>query len=457
MKPSIPQGTRDFQAATIRKRYFIINTIREVFELYAFEPLETPAFENLETLTGKYGDEGDQLIFKILNNGLHLESKHEKATAAFENVLKGRSDKNLTERALRYDLTIPFARFVALNHAQLPTPFKRYQMQTVWRADRPQKGRYREFLQCDADIAGSNSLLCDAELAMLYADVFAKLKLPVRIKINNRKILSGLAEITGMAENPSTLTIAIDKLEKIGIEKVKQELQQGGINENQISIIQQYLSLSGPHIEIFNALKQLLKDSDIGLKGVDELETVFNLIDDERFVIDTTLARGLDYYTGTIYEVKADNVKMGSIGGGGRYDDLTGLFGVKGIPGAGISFGIDRIFDVMDELMLFPDDVGGLVTALFFNMGPRESTYSFKLVEQCRKNGIACEMFYEKARLDKQFKYAEKKAIPFVVIIGSEEMNSNQCTIKQLNTGEENKIPVSEIIGFFNKNANFKN
>lgn len=457
MKPSLPQGTRDFTAATLRKRYYITGTIRDVFETYGFEPLETPAFENLDTLLGKYGDEGDKLVFKILNNGLDNEAKHEQATAAFQDILAGKNNKHLTERALRYDLTIPFARHIAMNHAQLPMPFKRYQMQSVWRADRPQKGRYREFMQCDADIAGTTSLLSDVELALIYAEVFCRLNLKVKVKLNNRKILSGLAETVGMSSNPTAITIAIDKLEKIGIEKVKEELLQAGLNENQVGIIQQYLSLEGSHFKMFSELRLLLKDSATGLQGIKELESVFEKLDGDVFVLDTTLARGLDYYTGTIYEVKAMNVKMGSIGGGGRYDDLTGLFGLKDMPGVGISFGIDRIYDVLDELQLFPEEITGNTRALFFNLGEKESEYAFKVMQHCRKNGISCEIYYDKTKLDKQFKYAEKKGIPFVIIIGSEEMKNDRCNIKELKTGREETILVSELSAFLNKNTIFKN
>ena len=347
MKPSIPQGTRDFDAATIRKRRFILETIKNVFELYGFEPLETPSFENLDTLTGKYGDEGDKLVFKILNNGLDNPAKKEEIQKSFEDILSGKNKKNITERALRYDLTVPFARYVAMNSAKLTMPFKRYQMQTVWRADRPQKGRYREFYQCDADVAGSNSLISDVEFAEIYIDVFRKLKVDVDIKINSRKILSALAEICG-SENMTAITIAIDKLEKIGIEKVEEELQANGLKPEQISIIKNYLKISGTNPEKLKAVKELLGNTENGKKGVEELKFILDYMQggynkpNELVTIDLTLARGLNYYTGVIYEVKAKNVEMGSIGGGGRYDDLTGLFGLPGIPGVGISFGVDR-------------------------------------------------------------------------------------------------------------------
>ncbi|MFT3947545.1 MAG: histidine--tRNA ligase [Agriterribacter sp.] len=448
-KPALPQGTRDFGPDIVRKRNYIINTIKTVFELYGFEPLETPAMENLDTLMGKYGEEGDKLIFKILNNGLNDSKNIDKAKLAFENVLQGKNDKNLTERALKYDLTIPFARYVAMNHGQLMFPFKRYQVQPVWRADRPQKGRYREFYQCDADVVGSTSLLNEIELIHIYDSTFAKLGAAVEIKINNRKILAALAEVCGGADKMTDITIAIDKLDKIGIDKVQEELTERGLQQNQVDIITQYLNLSGDNIEKLKKIKTLLSTSDTGVKGIEELTFIINHSASSslknKLAIDFTLARGLNYYTGTIFEIKALNVQIGSIGGGGRYDDLTGLFGVPNIPGVGISFGVDRIYDVLEELKLFPQAVNSGTQVLFFNLGEAESSKSFELMQQLRSKGVSCQLYHEPAKFDKQFKYAEKKNIPFVVMIGSRELENNTCNIKKLATGEQVSLPLSEL------------
>ncbi|HXB91879.1 MAG TPA: histidine--tRNA ligase, partial [Puia sp.] len=410
-KPSLPQGTRDFGPETVRKRSFILAAIRRVFELYGYQPLETPAMEQLDTLMGKYGEEGDKLIFKILNNGLSDPRNIDKARAAFDRVLQGKNDKDLTERALRYDLTIPFARYVAMNHGQLTLPFKRYQVQPVWRADRPQKGRYREFYQCDADVVGSYALLNEVELAAIYRTVFRNFGIPVEIKVNNRKILAALADICGGAEKLVDITIAIDKLDKIGIEKVKEELASRGLDGRQVGIIEQYLGLSGSNPEKLAALSMLFAENKGGLEGIAELEYVLGY---EQLLVDLTLARGLNYYTGTIFEVKALGVQMGSIGGGGRYDDLTGTFGVPGIPGVGISFGVDRIYDVMEELKLFPSTVHAGTRLLFFNLGENESRAAFGLLQQLRDKGIPGEIYHEMAKFDRQFKYAEKKGIRYV-------------------------------------------
>ena len=444
---SLPQGTRDFGPEVVRKRNYILNTIRNVFELYGFQPLETPAMENMETLMGKYGEEGDKLIFKILNNGLNDPKNIDKAKLAFEKALEGKNDKNLTERALRYDLTIPFARYVAMNHGTLTFPFKRYQVQPVWRADRPQKGRYREFYQCDADVVGSNSLLNEAELAVIYLTAFKKLGVDVELKINNRKVLSALSECCGGADKMTDITVAIDKLDKIGLEKVKEELSQRGLNNEQIEIIQNYLSIDGSNEEKLDQAKQLLGNIDSGKKGIQELETLLSLLksQDSRLTIDFTLARGLNYYTGTIFEVKANNVQMGSIGGGGRYDDLTGLFGVPNIPGVGISFGVDRIYDVMEELKLFPAEVHTGTLVLFFNLGENESKVAFTAAQQLRAKGIRCELYPETSKIDKQFKYAEKKNIPYAAIIGSNELKEKVCTLKDLRTGEQKQILISSL------------
>lgn len=444
---AIPQGTRDFGPEIVRKRNHILDTIRNTFELYGYQPLETPAMENLDTLTGKYGEEGDKLIFKILNNGLDNPTKQEQVRQDFEKILQGKNAKGITERALRYDLTIPFARFVAMNHGQLTLPFKRYQVQPVWRADRPQKGRYREFYQCDADVVGSNSLLNEAELAALYAAVFQKLDLAVEIRINSRKILAGLAETCGGSDKLTAITVAIDKLEKVGLEKVKEELQQKGLDPQQITLIADYLSIQGTNEEKLAQVKALLSPSEIAGQGIGELEYVLGF--PTPVIADLTLARGLDYYTGCIFEVKAKDVQMGSIGGGGRYDDLTGLFGVPGISGVGISFGVDRIYDVMDELKLFPEGVQEGPKALFFNLGAAESAAAFRLLQILRAKGISCELYPEKAKFDKQFRYAEKRNIAYVVIIGSDELNSGTCRIKYLKTGEQQTISQQELTDQF--------
>jgi len=451
MKPGLPQGTRDFSADVVRKRGYIFNTIKKVFELYGFQPLETPAMENLDTLMGKYGEEGDKLIFKILNNGLDNPTKHQQAKEDFEKVLDGKSIKGITERALRYDLTIPFARYVAMNYGQLTMPFKRYQVQPVWRADRPQKGRYREFYQCDADVVGSKSLLNEVELASIYCTVFNQLGIPVEVRINNRKILGALAELCGGAEQMMNITIAIDKLDKIGIDKVKEELLQRGINEGQISTIEKYLSIKRSNEEQLKELTELLGHIELGKKGIEEIQFLLDFLPAtvcQQLFTDFTLARGLNYYTGIIFEVKAKDVQMGSIGGGGRYDDLTGLFGVPNVPGVGISFGVDRIYDVMEELKLFPGEVQEGTEVLFFNLGEAESKAAFSYMQQMRASGKACEIYHENAKFDKQFKYAEKKGISTVVIIGSKELQEGTCIIKNLKSGEQKAVPASELSTF---------
>lgn len=448
MKPTIPQGTRDFDAATVRKREYIFHTIKTVFELYGYQPLETPAMENLDTLMGKYGEEGDKLIFKILNNGLDNPAKAEKLLEGIEKVKEGKNSKFITERALRYDLTIPFARYIAMNYQQLAMPFKRYQMQPVWRADRPQKGRYREFYQCDADVVGSTSLLNEWELANIYTTVFAKLQIPVELRINNRKILAALADLCGGTEKLTNITIAIDKLDKIGIEKVKDDLYQRGLNEKQVEMIESFLNITGSNEEKLIQLKKLFSGNEMGLNGIDELaylSAAFNM-QHSNLVIDCTLARGLNYYTGTIFEVKATGVQIGSIGGGGRYDDLTGLFGVPHMPGVGISFGVDRIYDVMTELNLFPKEVATGTQLLFFNLGDAALIKAMEVAEQLRCNHIACEIYHENSRFDKQFKYAEKKGIPFVAIIGNTELNQGVANIKNLATGEQRTVAFDKVI-----------
>jgi histidyl-tRNA synthetase len=449
MKPSLPQGTRDFSATVLRKRNFIFQTIKSVFELYGFEPLETPAMENTETLLGKYGDEGDKLIFKILNNGLDNPAKKDGAKADFDLVLEGKTNKGITERALRYDLTIPFARYIAMNHGQLSLPFKRYQMQPVWRADRPQRGRYREFYQCDADVAGSTSLLHEIELTLIYATVFEKLQVPVEIKINNRKILNALANLCGGEDRMTSITVAIDKLDKIGIEKVKEELISRGLSDEQLALVETFISIEGNNQEKLEKLDAMFNSDEIGKQGIAELRHILGTVQqttlNQQLIIDLSLARGLNYYTGSIFEVKAIGVQMGSIGGGGRYDDLTGLFGVKGIAGVGISFGVDRIYDVMDELNIFPDSIQKGTTVLFFNTGSEEEKYILKLAQELRSKGISTEIFHEATKFDKQFKYAERKNIPYVVIVGSKEIEAGTCMVKNLTSSTQVEIKASEL------------
>ena len=452
MKPSLPQGTRDFGPEVVRKRNYILNTIRSVFEVYGFQPLETPAMENLETLLGKYGDEGDKLIFKVLNNGLNDPKNIEEARAAFEKLMDGKNDKNLTQRALRYDLTIPFARYVAMNHTQLTFPYKRYQVQPVWRADRPQKGRYREFYQCDADVVGSTSLLNEVEFALIYLTVFAKLKLEqFELRLNSRKVLAGLAEHCGGIDQLVNITTTIDKLDKIGLARVQDELKERGLNDAQIYAITTYLSIGGNNVEKINAVRSLLGESQQAVEGLNEIQFVLNhpaLAGNDKMVVDFTLARGLNYYTGLIFEVKPLGISMGSIGGGGRYDDLTGLFGVPNIPGAGISFGVDRIYDVLEELQLFPHTLNTGTTVLFFNLGSPEAETAFPLMQQLRAQGIRCEIYPEQARFDKQFKFATKKNIPYAVIIGPEEIESKMAIVKDLDARAEVRVPFAALLSY---------
>jgi histidyl-tRNA synthetase len=444
-KPSLPQGTRDFNAATVQKRQYIFQTIRTVFELYGFQPLETPAMEQLDTLMGKYGEEGDKLIFKILNNGLDNPQKAIATGEGFQKILDGKSSNQITERALRYDLTIPFARYVAMNHGSLSFPFKRYQIQPVWRADRPQKGRYREFYQCDADIVGSDSLLNEVELTAIYLTVFKQLQLEVEVKLNNRKILLGLAQVCGGADKMMDLTIAIDKLDKIGWEKVAEELERKGFSAAQQKTIQAYLEIEGTNTSKLAQLGLLLKGNENATKGIEEIQYVLDYHAQsglaENLVADFTLARGLNYYTGLIFEVKAIEVEMGSIGGGGRYNDLTSLFGVPNVPGVGISFGVDRIYDVLEEKNLFPTSVEQTTKILFFNLGDEEAKKAYQLMATLRAKKIACEIYPDKSKFDKQFKYAEKKGIPNIIIIGSDELSKKVCTLKNLTTGTQQVIP----------------
>ena len=449
-KPSIPQGTRDFSADVVRKRNYILSTIKNIFELYGFEPLETPAMENLDTLMGKYGEEGDKLIFKILNNGINDPKNIDKSKAGFEKVLEGKSSSDLTERALKYDLTIPFARHVAMNHGRLTFPYRRYQIQPVWRADRPQKGRYREFTQCDADVVGSTHLVNEVELSNIYHEVFIKLGLwDYELKINSRKILTALATLCGGASKLTDITIAIDKLDKIGLEKVKEELLERELSKKQIDIIEKYLLIAGSNEEKLLEVKKLLGHIEQGRNGIEEIAQVYMMAKNTHVQIDFTLARGLNYYTGIIFEAKAPpEVKMGSIGGGGRYDDLTGLFGVPGIPGVGISFGVDRIYDVLDELQLFPTAVQQGTKAIFFNMGEAESLFAFTIMQQLRGKGISCEIYHEFTKINKQFTYAEKKNIQYAVIIGSKEIEQNYCLVKDLTTGLQEVVIFEKLFDF---------
>jgi histidyl-tRNA synthetase len=446
-KPSIPQGTRDFGPDVVRKRQYLLNTIRSVFELYGFQPLETPAMENLETLMGKYGQEGDKLIFRILNNGLDHPDKKEKTKSEFENILSGKNSTAITERALKYDLTIPFARYVAMNHGSLQLPFRRYQVQPVWRADRPQRGRYREFYQCDADVVGSNSLLNEVEFVNIYTEVFQRLGLQqATIQLNHRKILSALAHSCGKPDQMMDITIAIDKLDKIGLEKVIAELTERGLDSEATARVASYLSIEGSNAEKLATLRNLFSDSEEGKKGIADLEFILSMQQRSNVAIDLTLARGLNYYTGVIFEARAPKeVKIGSIGGGGRYDDLTGLFGVPGIPGVGISFGIDRIYDVLEELQLFPSDAIVGTKVLFLNMGEKEAAEAFRLLTDVRKKEIPSEIFPENVKVDKQFKYAEKRNIPYVVIIGSREMDNQQAVVKNIVTGEQETIAFAQL------------
>lgn len=443
IKPSIPKGTRDFGPAVVRKRNYIFQTIRETFELFGFQPLETPSMENLSTLTGKYGEEGDKLIFKILNNGEILGqaqmAKDSKELATL-----------ICEKALRYDLTIPFARFVAMNQHEVALPFKRYQMQPVWRGDRPAKGRYREFYQCDADVVGSNSLLNEIELLMIYDRVFSKLGLQgYEVRINNRKILSGLAELIGKPELLMDITISIDKLDKIGVEGVEKELLDRGLSQQDVEIVNNFLKLQGNNNEKLQQLQTLLQSSETAQKGIAELSYVLNsglAKFQSAPIVDVTLARGLNYYTGMIVEAKAPPaVKMGSIGGGGRYDDLTGLFGLPGLSGVGISFGVDRIYDVLEELQLFPATAQQSTRVLFLHMGDQSLPVAFNYMMQLRERGIAAEIFHEAAKMDKQMKYADKRSIPYVVIIGESELQDNNLSIKNLQTGLQQKIGAGEL------------
>ena len=441
-KPSIPKGMRDFNSDVMFRRNYIFETVKTAFECYGYAPIETPAMENIETLTGKYGDEGDRLIFKVLNSGDYLSKADLDAGTSSKDLTK-----QISEKALRYDLTVPFARFVVQNRNELTFPFKRYQMQNVWRADRPQKGRYREFFQCDADVIGTDSLLCEVELIQLYDAVFSRLKIPnVAICINNRKVLSGMVELMGAADLFDTVVIILDKLSAIGLDKVKEELLLKGVKSEALSILDTFLNTKN-----VADLSSLLQKSDIGKKGLKELQFVMDSIaklglQSANLVFDITLARGLDYYTGCILEVKANDVQIGSIGGGGRYDDLTSNFGLKDISGVGISFGIDRIYLVMEELGLFPKDIGLSTQVMFTNFGIEEANYCLPLLQQLRASGIRSELYPSSDKMKKQMNYANNKGVLFVILVGKDEMKSGVFTIKDMNTGEQSSLKISELI-----------
>lgn len=448
MKPSLAKGTRDFTAKEIINRRLIINTLQKNFELFGFQPLETPSFENLSTLTGKYGEEGDRLIFKILNSGDYAaKTKDEDWNAKNSQKLISQ----ISEKALRYDLTVPFARFVAMNHGQMVFPFKRYQIQPVWRADRPQKGRFREFYQCDADVVGSESLWQEVELVQLYLKSFAELQIPVTLHINNRKILSGLAEFAGISDQLIDFTVALDKLDKIGKEGVVKELLEKNISQESIDQLDFLFSQSDDALENVLQLKEKFAGNEIGLQGVEELEFVLTKcmdlgISPENLKFDITLARGLDYYTGAIFEVKANNVAMGSIGGGGRYNNLTEVFGVKNIPGIGISFGLDRIYLVMEELGLFPENSESTVKYLFANYGETEAVEALKIIQKIRERGVSAELYPESVKLKKQFTYAEKKGIPNLVFFGEQEISDGNITVKNLESGEQKTWTIDDFL-----------
>lgn len=447
MKPSLAKGTRDFTAQEVYRRKYIINTLQKNFELFGFQPLETPSFENLSTLTGKYGEEGDRLIFKILNSGDYAtKTKEEDWNAKNSQKLIAQ----ISEKALRYDLTVPFARFVAMNQGMLTFPFKRYQIQPVWRADRPQKGRFREFYQCDADVVGSESLWQEVELVQLYLKSFKELQIPVKIHINNRKILSGLAEFANISEQLIDFTVALDKLDKIGKDGVVKELQEKNISNEAIEKLS-FLFDNKPQTEVLEILKTNFANVEIGKSGVEELEFVLenckNLGIEDELVFNITLARGLDYYTGAIFEVKAQDVEMGSIGGGGRYNNLTEVFGVKNIPGIGISFGLDRIYLVMEELNLFPQNSERKIEYLFANYGEKEATEAMKILAKLREKGIAAEIYPESsAKLKKQFTYAEKKGIENLIFLGEQELSEENITIKNLTSGEQKTMKIEEFL-----------
>ena len=450
-KPSIPKGTRDFGPIEMAKRNYIFNTIREVYALYGFQQIETPAMETLQTLMGKYGEEGDKLLFKVLNSGDFL-SKTTDAELAERNALHLAA--KLCEKGLRYDLTVPFARYVVMHREELQLPFKRYQIQPVWRADRPQKGRYREFYQCDADVVGSDSLLNEVELMQIVDEVFSRFGIRVQIKINNRKILTGIAEVIGAADKIVDITVAIDKLDKIGIDNVNAELREDGLTDEQIEKLQPIISLSGTNDEKLQTIADVLKDSETGLKGIDELRFILDTLKTaglkNELQLDLTLARGLNYYTGAIFEVKALDVQIGSITGGGRYDNLTGIFGMPGLSGVGISFGADRIYDVLNQLDLYPRDSVTTTQVLFINFGEKETAYCLPIINKVRAKGIRAEIFPDAAKMKKQMSYANAKQIPFVALAGENEINEGKLTLKNMETGEQQMLTPDELVEALN-------
>ena len=445
-KPSIPKGTRDFGPQEMSRRNYIFNTIREVYSLYGFQQIETPAMENLSTLMGKYGEEGDKLLFKILNSGDFLRGI---STDDLASGATGHLAAQLCEKGLRYDLTVPYARYVVQHREELTLPFRRYQIQPVWRADRPQKGRYREFYQCDADVVGSDSLLCEVELMQIIDEVFRRFGIRVCIKINNRKILSGIAEMIGEDDKIVDITVAIDKLDKIGLDAVNEELREDGISEEAIQKLQPIINLSGTNDEKIATMRKVLQDSEIGQKGLDEVECVLRnsslFILHSSLELDLTLARGLNYYTGCIFEVKALDVEIGSITGGGRYDNLTGIFGMLGLSGVGISFGADRIYDVLNQLNLYPEEVTTATQVLFINFGEKETDYSLPILKQLREQGIRCEIYPDASKMKKQMQYANQKGIPFVIMTGETEMAEGKVMLKNMTTGEQQLISPNEI------------
>ena len=446
-KPSIPKGTRDFTPVEMAKRNYIFDTIRNVFKLYGYLPIETPAMENLSTLLGKYGEEGDKLLFKILNSGDFLKGVSQESLEAAES---NKIQSSISDKGLRYDLTVPFARFVVQHRNEIAFPFKRYQIQPVWRADRPQKGRYREFYQCDVDVIGSDSLLNEAELLMIIEDVYSRLGIRVMIKLNNRKILAGIAEIIGEADRLVDITVAIDKMDKIGTENVNKELVERGLSQQAIDRLQPILHLKGDNRQKLNSLKEILSASEIGMKGILEIEKVLNIADASGLTVslelDLTLARGLNYYTGAIIEVKAIDAQMGSICGGGRYDDLTGIFGLPGVSGVGVSFGAERIYDVLTELNLFPEDTLTGTQVLLVNFGEKESLYCLSVLKTIRDAGISAELYPDSAKMKKQMSYADDKKIPYVILIGDEEMKTGILTLKEMQSGEQFKLSVTDCV-----------
>ncbi|WP_405246257.1 histidine--tRNA ligase [Cellulophaga sp. Asnod2-G02] len=451
-KPSIPKGTRDFTPSEVVKRNYIFDTIKKNFQTFGFQPIETPSFENSDTLMGKYGDEGDRLIFKILNSGDYLNKVDD---AIYREKNSNAITSKISEKALRYDLTVPFARYVVMHQNELDFPFKRYQIQPVWRADRPQKGRFREFYQCDADVVGSNSLLQEVEFVQLYDAVFADLKLDgVTIKMNNRKILAGIAEVIGAKDNLIDFTVALDKLDKIGEEGVKKEMLEKGISEASIEKASPLFNLTGTNLEQLDALEKLLFSSEEGAKGVEELRFIMETISElglqtATLAIDVTLARGLNYYTGAIFEVGApEGVKMGSIGGGGRYDDLTGIFGLKDVSGVGISFGLDRIYLVLEELDLFPEAIDRSLQVLCVNFGEKEALTALKLVTNLRKIGIKADVYPSGAKMQKQMKYANNRNVPFVILIGDEELANNSFVVKNMKAGSQETYSLDKVEEF---------